>query len=190
MLVAQVEHKRSSAVEEGQHPDAHVELRWGRVVSQQAVDRPGGSVDFAVRNITQILQQPVETQVEPHSVQYVQGEGLWEGNAPERVVKVCLYLFIGSPFALDVDTGVATVTSGRGKGKYGEDLQLGHNEDVSWLTDWPAQTSLPLVAQTSVRKCFLTHQIDWCSKKYDKQYDKTKFGWSTTSLFCFCQTES
>lgn len=45
-----------------------------------------------------------------------------------------LYLFIGSPFALDVDTGVATVTSGRGKGKYREDLQLGHNEDVSWLT--------------------------------------------------------
>lgn len=86
---------------------------------------------------------------------------------------MCLYLFIGSPFALDVDTGVATVTSGRGKGKYGEDLQLGHNEDVSWLTDWPAQTSLPLVAQTSVRKCFLTHQIDWCSKKYDKQYDNT-----------------
>lgn len=33
MLVAQVEHKRSSAVEEGQHPDAHVELRWRRVVS-------------------------------------------------------------------------------------------------------------------------------------------------------------
>lgn len=68
MLVAQVENKCSSAVEEGQHPNADVKLRWGRVVSRQAHDGPGGSIVLAVRNITQILQQPVETQVEPQVV--------------------------------------------------------------------------------------------------------------------------
>lgn len=72
MLVAQVEYKCGSAVEEGQHPDADIKLCWGRLVSKQAADSLGGSVVFAVRNITQILHQPVETQVvssttSPHS---------------------------------------------------------------------------------------------------------------------------
>lgn len=63
MLVAQVEHKRGSAVEEGQHADADIKLRWGRVVSRDAGDSHGGSVVLAVGNITQILRQPVVTQV-------------------------------------------------------------------------------------------------------------------------------
>lgn len=75
MLVAQIEYKCSSAVEEGQHPDADIKLCWGRVVSMQAVDSPGGSVVFAVRNITQILHQPVETQV-VSSIRPVLSEGI------------------------------------------------------------------------------------------------------------------
>lgn len=67
MLVAQVEYKCSSAVEEGQHPNADIKLCWGRLVSSQAVRRLG-SVVFAVRNNTQILHQPVETQVAPQVV--------------------------------------------------------------------------------------------------------------------------
>lgn len=72
MLVAQVEHKGSGAVEEGQDADADVKLSWGRVVSRQAADRLAASVVFAVRNITQIVHQPVETQLvstrsSPHS---------------------------------------------------------------------------------------------------------------------------
>lgn len=57
------------------------------------------------------------------------------GNAPEWVVKVYLDLFVGSPLALDVDAGVAAVTSSCAKGKYGEDLQSGHSEEVSRLPD-------------------------------------------------------
>lgn len=63
MLVAQVEYKCGSAVEEGQHADTDIELCWGRVVPGDAGHRLGGSVVLAVRNDTQILRQPVETQV-------------------------------------------------------------------------------------------------------------------------------
>lgn len=71
MLVAQVKHKCGSAVEEGQHPDTDVELRWGRVVSKQAVDSLGGCDVFAGGNVTRILPQTAETQVEPRSFQCV-----------------------------------------------------------------------------------------------------------------------
>lgn len=54
----------------------------------------------------------------------------YERNTPEWVVKVCLYFFVGSPLALHVDAGLTAVTSGCGKGKYGEDLQSRHNADA------------------------------------------------------------
>lgn len=93
----------------------------------------------------------------------------YERNTPEWVVKVRLYFFVGSSLALDVDAGLTAVTSSCGKGKYGEDLQSGHNVDAWWLNDWPVHTSFQLVQQTSGRKCFLNHQIDWGAIKINKK---------------------
>lgn len=125
MLIAQIDDQRGCAVEERQHSDTHVKLRGGRIVSSQEVISGGSLVDNAVGDLVWMIHQPVYDQrTTPRDLLQVKGRRpcAFCLNVPEGVVKMCLYFFVFTSLAGDVDAAQAAVASSCCKGEYGKQL--------------------------------------------------------------------